>query len=128
MTYTTARFHPPRRPTHYESVVLALLLSPEFPGAVELREQARSAVVSETFMGDDGFTITFVVSGPRAPNVRESVPVEASTVTELDQGRTSLLLHVLDGHLRFLECFQYAGKVTKLPAVEALEVWVPPPE
>ena len=80
-----------------EQTILEWLLSIEFPGVDELRQQARSAAAER-----DGMIVDLVVE-PGAPRARvlERVPVQA--VVDGDGFDGGLLLYVDDGFLSALE-------------------------
>lgn len=99
-----------------ERTALDYLISAEFPGAVELRAQARGLRVRER----KGATLTVFernASAPRA-DVRAVVPVEAHT---RDERPWQLLLFVKEGFLDSLELVTFdVGTAYELPTVEEL--------
>lgn len=88
--------------TANESGILAPLLKAEFPGQVQLAQQA--ARISARPLDADG-SLEFAQSdGPLAPVVRR-IPVEAEAEDQ-DGVMIHVLLHVVDGQLKELEVYR----------------------
>lgn len=114
--YERRPVHPPRKLTSKEEALLSFLLSRQFPGRDQLRQQMRSARVSgECKCGCP--TVELLVDraqSPRAKVVRR-MPVEAIGNDE-DGTQLYALLHVDDdGFLCELEAYRVDSKPLKLP-------------
>lgn len=110
--------------TTLERRLLEKLLSMEFPGVRELREQARTVRAAGRHCGA-GRSTDLVVSGsaPLAA-VDRRIPVEGSVLVSDAEGVSGhLLLHVLDGRLSGLEYYIGDGRdADDYPQPELLEV------
>ncbi len=107
-----------------ESSVVELLLSADFPGAVELREQAKWSRIG---LQDHGgvVTIGFAPTGdhPVAP-VEQRIPVEAEA-NDQDGMTIHLLLHVVGGMLREIEIFREdSAPIRRFPSTGDLKLLV----
>ncbi len=119
------RFTPPRPLTERERSVLDFLLSVDFPGVEELREQAKH-VLAEAKLSYDP-TIHLVVDHEKAKpaKVVTTVPVEANSKVS-GPDLVSILLFVHDGWLSSLELVWYEENIPdEFPAPEELEPPLP---
>ncbi|GGW73195.1 hypothetical protein GCM10010503_58360 [Streptomyces lucensis JCM 4490] len=116
----------PRPLSALEQRVLRKLLSPEFPGARELREQVAAARVTGHW-GAESPSVDLDVSGPapRAP-IADGVLPATGTVTDASGGLSGeLLVWVGDGRLSALELTWYGDTApTELPDPEDVGVTV----
>jgi len=110
--------------TPNEQAVLAKLLTEDFPGAHELREQVNFLRVRSECVACP--EIEFDVGPDAIPAlVTSRVPVEAAEHGEWYPGRVHVLLYVVDGRLNSFEVFREDGSsVTDLPDASTLSVEV----
>jgi hypothetical protein len=111
----------PRALTENERMALDFLLSADFDGAAQLREQARTAVV--TGLCPCGCP-TFNVSVDRArcahTEVAEPIPVEAASTGPFDEPPLQLLLFVRKGWLESVELVWYGDQAPQeFPPVQS---------
>ena len=111
----------PRPLSDHERSLLEFLLAEDFPGADELRAQARAVRVKGLWERRPSVVLLDVTNrdAPRA-NVVHTLPVEAR-VRDAEPPR-ELLLFVKDGLLESLEVVDYdSSNQSGLPAVHELE-------
>lgn len=113
------------RPTEAERRLLDQLLSVDFPGRNELREQVRTASVR--WLPSRGAPALIVETRPDSPpaSVVQRVPVEATCLDE-DGQVMHLLVHVVDQRLSEVEIFREDGeRMLRFPDGEGLSVIAP---
>jgi hypothetical protein len=117
-----------RNMTQWEKDVLDRLLSMDFPGCSELREQANHSTVRDvTEYGDNYGSIEFSIDDAykhyRAL-VRQRVPVEGET-RDSDGVSVYVLLHVINGVLNELEIYKSDSRPMKTrPAPDSIAVTI----
>lgn len=98
------------------------LLSAEFPGCSELREQARGAQVRQIESHGAPAFLFDVLAGAPVARVLERVPVEGQAL-DRDGVTIHFLLHVLEGRLSEIEVFREDGQpIIKLPDIAVVSV------
>jgi hypothetical protein len=115
------KYSKPRELKSTERILLEFLLSAEFPGREELKEQInRTEAVGECDCGCG--TIDLAVKPPfRRASVREPIPIEAHG-TGVD-----VLLFVRNGTLLSLEIVDHRDDCPiTYPKPDVLELWIPP--
>jgi hypothetical protein len=111
-----------RRPvTERERALIDRLVSAEFPGCVEIREQLRSVTVRD--LDPEGSLELLTTTGPDAP-VDRRVPVEAEVV-DRDGKRIHVMLHVIDGRAKEIEIYKDDGSAM-LEQVDASKLQISP--
>lgn len=109
-----------RKPTPEENGLLAALLTPEFPGRDELRQQLKGCLVR--VLDDEGSLEVQVYGAPPAAAVVDAIPVDA-TATDSDGVVLNAFIHVRDGLLAELEVIKVDGTpLRRLPPGDAWEV------
>jgi hypothetical protein len=113
-----------RSPTEYDAAILARLLSVEFPGAAELRQQLVGCKVQQF----DGFgTLKFRVAASERAEVLDVVPV-AGVALDADGCPINYLLMVRNGILYCLDvCTATTLEMHRLPDPAEIEVHVHDP-
>lgn len=102
-----------------ERGILAVLLSHDFPGRTQVKQQLARARVRE--VDEEGSLEFDVKDAPRAP-VTHRVPTEAS-YSDADGGRVNLLLHVVEGVVCELEVYKDDGStIIRRPEPERLSL------
>jgi len=112
-----------RLPNDYEHQIIGRLLSYEFPGVRELRNQIANCVVRTI----DGFgTVAIRTDCPQVANVVSRVPVEA-VADDADGNAVHYLLHVINGIVEELEVFtDTTFDIIAVPSPGSLRVQVNP--
>jgi hypothetical protein len=116
-----AHFSRPRELKPNERALLEFLLTADFPGRNELREQVgRVQVLWDCDCGCG--TINLMVTNPVVRAVaREPIPIEARGAN------VDVLLFVRDGLLSSLEIVDHGdGRPLAFPSPSTLELWAPP--
>lgn len=110
-----------RLPNEYERQIIGRLLSYEFPGVRELRNQITNCVVRTI----DGFgTVAIRTDCPQVANVVSRVPVEA-VADDADGNAVHYLLHVINGLATELEVFtDTTFDILAIPSPGSLRVQV----
>lgn len=105
--------------TEDESALLNALLSHDFPGVRELREQAQHVQAKRGCQCGCG-TIDFVPDATPVPRSEAVSPAPVEGVVKNADGEDvgGLLLLVADGMLMSLEIYSYAPKPLPLPPLE----------
>ena len=114
---------PSRRLSPLEYGILERILSADFPGSHDLRQQIRSVQVSAKCHGCPSvvFKITDKAAIPKA-EVERTVPIEAEG-NDVDGMKLHILIFVRGGYLDEMEIFREdLGKIQRLPLPENLEV------
>jgi hypothetical protein len=110
----------PRPPNDFERALFEKLLSKEFPGRGELREQLQNVEVVE-IDSYGSIRLRPSVLAHRAP-VDTRVPVEGSG-SDTDGVPIHLLVHVVDGLAVELEIYKADGSpILSMPPLDAIEV------
>jgi hypothetical protein len=113
--------------TRDERRVLDLLLSQEFPGAAQLREQARLAsVVGRCSCGCASIVLS-VDHEACAPAIGSGSPVwsEAAVVGEDGMDVGGVILFLKEGYLEYLEIYSgYGPPIREWPPAERLRLWL----
>jgi hypothetical protein len=108
--------------TSYEHALLERLLSVEFPGRDQLRNQLKVVTARST---DVGGMLSLQVDPSLAANVKGRVPTEGQCA-DVDGIMIHVLLHVVDGTMRELETYKDDGSaVRKPPSPDALTLFTP---
>lgn len=104
--------------TEHESALLNALLSHDFPGVAELREQAQHVLTKKGCQCGCG-TIDLVLDATPTPRSEASSPAPVEGVVNNDEGEPigGLLLFVGDGMLGSLEVYSYDDPLP-LPRLE----------
>jgi|SRR3989344_6335786 len=104
-----------------ERGVLDKLLSSQFVGVDQIREQVSSANVKTILDGAGNFWgIEFKVKSNVKADVQERVPVSAIS---RKNGPCEILLHVIDGTVKELELVQYDDQIPNdFPSADDIEV------
>jgi len=114
---------PPRPLSPSESGILERILSADFPGSHDLRQQIRSVQVSAKCRSCPSivFEITDKAAMPKA-EVERTIPIEAEG-NDLDGVKLHILIFIKGGYLDEMEIFREdLGKIQRLPLPENLEV------
>lgn len=94
------KIDPPRPLTAPERAILALVLSPDFAGAAELRQQSTSAVVDgRCGCGCPSVSLRTDDSAPMASLSSRLVPIELDVLGSDDESPGQVLLFANDGRL-----------------------------
>ncbi len=113
-----------REPSSEELQVVGRLLEPHFPGAAELREQARRSTVR---LQDYGGVVVFAFEAPvgvRPARVEQRIPVEGEAA-DSDGVIIHLLLHVIGGLLKEVEVFREDSEpIRRFPLSGELQILV----
>jgi hypothetical protein len=111
----------PRALTENERNALDFLLSTEFDGVAQLREQARTAEVAGLCAcGCPTFNVSVDRAQCAPAKVVEPVPVEAATTEPFDGASLQLLLFVEEGWLASVELVWYGDRAPQqFPPVES---------
>jgi hypothetical protein len=114
---------PLRAMTTLERSFVDLLLTGEFPGREEVREQLRSSLVRQI---DDEGSLQFSPQSSVAAPVTKRIPVEG-VGADSDGVPIYLLLHVVDARVRELEIYKADGSsILRMPSGDEIEVIVLP--
>jgi hypothetical protein len=100
-----------------ESKVLSKLLSVNFEGCAELREQINTATAMPTGDNDNYGSIYLKTKSSRPAIVKSRIPVEAITY-DSDGKSIEVLLHVVDGLVNELEIFKSDGSALLSPTID----------
>jgi hypothetical protein len=114
----------PRELSIAERSYLEFLLSRPFQGSAQLKEQLKSATVSEECSGGCGSIVLSVARSPSTiARVKRRIPIEAQGV-DVDRVPVHYLLHVVDGFLAELEIYREDSQpVIQPPSVDLLELF-----
>jgi hypothetical protein len=105
-----------------EKALIDFLLTADFPGRDELRDQlGQVQVLGDCDCGCGTVSLSVPGAAVRA-DAREPIPVEAYN----EDGSLSVLLFVREGMLASLEIVDYVGG-RGYPTPAKLSLWVPPP-
>jgi hypothetical protein len=107
----------------YEKCVIRQLLSAEFTGRDEIREQLGSALAKQI---DSEKSLQFLIN-PQCgrANVRSRIPVEGS-FADSDGIQIHILLHVIDGVAQELEIYKDDGTpIIQMSSRENLSIFTP---
>jgi hypothetical protein len=117
-----AKLESPRELKPPERALLDLMLSRDFPGSAELREQATTALVNWECDCGCG-TVNFAIAeSSRAAAAQEPIPIEARS------GDVEVLLFVSNGLLSSVEIVDYYNKrPLPYPTPDSCELFVHPP-
>jgi hypothetical protein len=102
-------------------MALDFLLSADFEGAAQLREQARTAVVTGLCpCGCPTFNVAVDHARCAPAKVIEPIPVEAASTGPFDESPLQLLLFVKEGWLESVELVWYGDQaLQEFPPVES---------
>lgn len=105
-----------------EAALLHALLAFDFPGVEELREQARSLLVTGSCACGCG-TIDLRPVGDELPRSLAASPVEITGDVRDQEGNLvgGVLLFVHDGLLSLLEVHAYDGPALAIPSLDMIE-------
>lgn len=119
MYLQSVRTDQPGPPTEDERALLDALLSHDFPGVNELREQAQTVKANRGCTCGCG-TIDFVPDADPLPRSEAASPVPVEGVMKDADGNAvgGLILFVENGTLSSLEIFDYGTGPLPLPLVE----------
>ena len=97
-----------------ERQIIDLLLSANFPGKHELKQQLKDCTVK--VLDDEGSLEFFVKSSPKSKVIRR-IPIEAQ-VMDKDGIFIHILLHVVNGFVKELEFYKENGD----PIVQPIDI------
>lgn len=111
---------PSRRLTSEEDTLLRLLLSSNFPGDANLREQLPECKVCAL---DANGSLRITAEAGKTASVVRRIPVEAE-YDDADGVGVHVLLHVLEGFLHELEVYREDSNRVQIPATRAQSIQV----
>lgn len=115
--------NPPRPLSEIERYLLEHLLSVEFPGSEELKQQSRFVLVSQECQ--DCSSIVFTIENKESikeAKVKRRIPVEAESI-DSDEMRIHVLVFVRAGYLDEMEIYREdLGKICKFPLPESVNI------
>ncbi|MEW2499716.1 MULTISPECIES: hypothetical protein [unclassified Amycolatopsis] len=117
------KIDPPRPLTVQERAILALVLSPDFAGAAELRQQSTSAVVDGCCgCGCPSVSLRTDDSAPMASLSSRLVPIELEVLASDDESPGQVLLFADDGRLSYVEYVCFGEPSTDWPDLSRVRV------
>lgn len=121
--HTYLQLEPHRALNPYEDSLLKRILSVEFPGVMDLRQQLSFVIVSEECQDCPSIVLNVIHRDALTrAEVERTVPVEAEG-RDTDGMKIHFLLYVSEGYLSEMEIYREdLDKIQKLPLIENLDV------